>query len=91
MKLAIANARSKRLAAGTVSYADSLKIWYLTLYGVTNGTAHPFGASPFEDADAAIAEGNDVLKVADDDWIEIDDCDVATYIEINTRNNWDVH
>ena len=90
MKLAIAKRRSKRLAAGTVSYADSLKVWYLTLYGVTNGTAHPFGASPFDNSDAAIAEGNDVLKVAEGDWIEIDESDVTAYIESNTRNRWDV-
>ncbi len=90
MKLAISKRRSKRLAAGTVGYAHSLSKWYLTLYGVTNGTAHPFSASPFENAEEAIAEGNDLLKVREDDWIEIAESDIQEYIESNTRNRWDL-
>ena len=88
MKLAIAKRRSKLLAAGTVSFADTLDVWYLMLYGVTNGIVHPFCASPFESDRAALQEGNDVLKVSDADWIELPESDVDEYIRANTRNRW---
>ena len=88
MKLAIAKRRSKRLAAGTLSFADAIGVWYLMLYGVTNGIVHPFGASPFDSDHAALQEGNDVLKVSDTDWIELPESEVDGYILANTRNSW---
>jgi hypothetical protein len=90
MKIAIAKRRSKRLAAGVVFFAESLNIWYLTLYGVTNGAPHPFGASPFDNEADALNEGNETLKVNNGDWIDLPENEIDDYIKTNTRNRWDV-
>ena len=88
MRLAISKRRTRRLAAGTVSYVESLGTWYLTLYMVVDGIALPFGASPFQSAEEAIREGNETLTCSDGDWVEVEEEDVIQYIQDNSRNSW---
>lgn len=88
MKLALSKRRAKQLAAGTVFYSDVLGMWYLSLYMVVDGKAAPFGMTPHETEEAALAEGNETLKVADSDWIEIDEEAVESYIAEHARHRW---
>lgn len=85
MKLALAKRKSKQLAAGTIFYSDTLGMWYLSLYTTVGGKAAPFGMNPHDTEAAALADGSETLKVTDEDWIEIDEDAVESYIETHAR------
>lgn len=85
MKIALSKRRAKQLAAGTVFYSDVLGMWYLSLYTVTGGIAAPFGMNPHETEAAALADGNETLKVTDEDWVEIEEEQVEAAILEHVR------
>ncbi|PQO37039.1 hypothetical protein C5Y96_07730 [Blastopirellula marina] len=88
MKLALSKRKAKKLAAGTIFYSDTLGMWYLSLYMVVDGKAGPFGMNPHETEEAAIADGNETLKVTDGDWIEIEEDQADAYIEQHAWHRW---
>ena len=88
VRVVIAKRRMKALAGATISYARPLKLWYVVCYNVTDDIVHPFGASPHNTLDEAIAEACEMLKVKPEDIVEVDKSDVGKYILENARNKW---
>src|SRR5947208_11478137 len=88
VRLAIANRRAKRLAAGVVSYNAELGAWRLVLYTVVNGSVGPFAISHFDSIEQATQEANDTLKVKSSSWQELDENEIEGYILSNAKNRW---
>ena len=88
IRVAISKRRAKRLAAGAIIYLRSLRQWEVFLYTVHDEMVFPFGSSPFETLEEALADGCETLKVCAKDWVKIEESEIEEYILQNTKNKW---
>lgn len=88
VRLAISRRRAKILAAATIWYVRSIRMWHLTMYSVTLGQVAMFGSNPFDTLEDALANGNEMLNVRDEDWVLVPEEDVDRYIRDHARNRW---